>query len=117
MGKHSIVGRILVPAAVGAALSFFGYMPLLGLPGALFLQAAGALFGLTKRLSDMGPGVWGLAIFVTWCAGIGVPAGCWLLWAIRAKTRVVGWIAAGFAGYAVMGLATAVATILEQHPS
>lgn len=111
--RTSTVGRIALPILTGAALSFFGFIPLMGLPGAVFLEAAALWPGFPERLAAMGPGAWGSAIFTTWCAGAGVPLGCWLLWAARTRARAWAWVAAGAAGYILTGLAAAALSLLD----
>lgn len=114
--RRKSLARFLVPLAVGGAVSFFGFIPLMGLPGAVVSSLTALLFGFSNTLSAYGPSVWGLAIYVTWLAGAGVPIGCWLLWALRPKAGVAAWIAAGLAGFLVVGAISTVVIVRSSPP-
>lgn len=110
-------GRMLWPLGIGAALSFFGFIPLMGLPGAVVAEITGSLFGHAATLAKLGPSVWGLAIYVTWIAGAGVPTGCWLLWLVRPKATRTAAFAAGLAGYLLFGATTTLVILKGQTAS
>ncbi len=94
-----------IVTGVAIALAVFGFVPGMGLPGALvfttFALVAELVYGkgIINRISD--DAIWPIAIFMTWLWPISIPVG-WL----------VGWGLLGHSPKATKTLATAAVMVL-----
>jgi hypothetical protein len=83
--------------SISILTAVFGFIPLLGIPGAIwieiYLKIAG-IFGYSLDLLKIGPGAWVLAIWVTWLWPIGIILGYGATYLTNVSTRknIIIWI-------------------------